>query len=359
MASRNKYYNIEGTIRNGFKLSGDYETLDFSFIKLNDIGVRALVGSKSIKQLKRLTVSSNKLTSDSGSAIAESNYLSNLQSLKMYRNKIGDNGVKSLVNSEKLPNLKSLRLAHNIIGPEGARCIAESVNLSNLTTLGLSENKIGDEGLKFLAGSESLKELKILDLRSNNITDEGAVEFSNSVNYPNIQKVELSDNNLTDIGKNALKSFLIQNLIHKRIKETDGIMTCDLSNLGIGDLECEYISKYKEFNNLNHLYLELNNITEKGVQTLTDSEFLKSVTLLSLDRNKIGDTGIQFIVEFKFSNNGATYVSGARLPFRTHLMAGIVYPCFLLFLEATVSTGTHIGLRSTTREILSVIIQAH
>ena len=42
MATKGKYYNIEGIIRNGFKLSGDYETLDFSFIKLGDDGVRAL-----------------------------------------------------------------------------------------------------------------------------------------------------------------------------------------------------------------------------------------------------------------------------------------------------------------------------
>jgi hypothetical protein len=72
MATRNRYYNIEGTIRSGFKLSRDYETLDFSFIKLNDDGVRALVGSRSIKQLKRLTINNNKLTHESGLAIAES-----------------------------------------------------------------------------------------------------------------------------------------------------------------------------------------------------------------------------------------------------------------------------------------------
>ena len=74
MATKNKYYNIEGTIRNGFKLSGDYETLDFSFIKINDNGVKALVRSRSIKQLKRLTISNNKLTQESGFAIAESKY---------------------------------------------------------------------------------------------------------------------------------------------------------------------------------------------------------------------------------------------------------------------------------------------
>ena len=82
MATRNRYYNIEGTIRSGFKLSGDYETLDFSFIKLGDNGVNALVGTRSIKQLKRLTISNNKLTHESAIAIANSKNLENLQSLK-------------------------------------------------------------------------------------------------------------------------------------------------------------------------------------------------------------------------------------------------------------------------------------
>ena len=44
MATRNKYYNIEGTIRNGFKLSGDYETLDFSFVKIMTMVLKHLLG---------------------------------------------------------------------------------------------------------------------------------------------------------------------------------------------------------------------------------------------------------------------------------------------------------------------------
>ena len=40
-----KFYNIEGIIRNGFKLSRDYEILDFNFTKLGDSGVKAFVKS--------------------------------------------------------------------------------------------------------------------------------------------------------------------------------------------------------------------------------------------------------------------------------------------------------------------------
>jgi hypothetical protein len=47
-----KFYNIEGIIRNGFKLSRNYDTLDFNFTKLGDAGVAALAKSKSVRRLK-------------------------------------------------------------------------------------------------------------------------------------------------------------------------------------------------------------------------------------------------------------------------------------------------------------------
>ena len=132
-------------------------------------------------------------------------------------------------------------------------------------------------------------------------------DFYSSQNFhyndPNIQKIELSDNNLTDVGENALRGFLILNLIYKRTKETEDGMVCDLSNLGIGDLECGFIANHDRFDNLTQIYLELNKITEVGVCKLAKSKNMESVTLLSLDRNKIGDKGIEYIVESDYFKN--------------------------------------------------------
>ena len=88
-----KFYNIEGLIRNGFKLSRNYQALDFHFTKLGDAGVTALAKSRSVRQLRSLIIPVQKLGPDSAKAIAESENLSNLQFLKLYRNKIGDEGV--------------------------------------------------------------------------------------------------------------------------------------------------------------------------------------------------------------------------------------------------------------------------
>ena len=292
-----KFYNIEGIIRNGFKLSRDYEILDFNFVKLGDSGVQALAKSRSIKQITRLTISGNKLGPESAQALGASESLGKLQSLKLYKNKIGDEGVKHLCESNKMPNLNSLRLAWNEIGPEGARYISESANLKSLTSLSLAENKIGDEGLKYLGESTHLTGLEYLDIRKNGITDEGILNLSKSKDYVNLQSVDLSDNPITEDGKKVLSRFLVLNRIRHHLNEDKTIL--DLSKIGIGDVECEAIGQCEDLENLDKLYLELNRITDKGVRHLVESPYLKKLTLLSLDRNPIGDEGSETDRQFR------------------------------------------------------------
>ena len=67
-----KFYNIEGMIRNGFKLSRDYETLDFSFENFSDAAAESLAKARSIKQLRRLTISGKKLTAVTAKAFGSS-----------------------------------------------------------------------------------------------------------------------------------------------------------------------------------------------------------------------------------------------------------------------------------------------
>ncbi len=88
-----KFYNIEGLIQSGFKLSRDYETLDFTYAKFGDDAVQEMAKSRSIKQVRRLTINGKKLTALSARALAESNKMPNLESLKLYKNKIGDEGI--------------------------------------------------------------------------------------------------------------------------------------------------------------------------------------------------------------------------------------------------------------------------
>ena len=100
-----KFYNIEGMIRNGFKLSRDYETLDFSFAKFGDAAAESLAKARSIKQLRRLTISGKKLTALTAKAFGASETLGNLESLKLGQNRVGKTGAKALKESNTLGNL--------------------------------------------------------------------------------------------------------------------------------------------------------------------------------------------------------------------------------------------------------------
>ena len=112
-----KFYNIEGLIRNGFKLSRNYQALDFHFTKLGDAGVAVFAKSRSVRQLKRLIIPVQKLGPESAKAIAESENLSNLEYLKLYKNKIGDEGVSYFSDSKnmgKLFDCKQSRLYNSL-----------------------------------------------------------------------------------------------------------------------------------------------------------------------------------------------------------------------------------------------------
>ena len=129
-----KFYNIEGMIRNGFKLSRDYETLDFSYASFTDAAAESLAKSRSIKQVRRITITGKKLTAVAAKAFGASETMGRLESLKLYKNKVGDEGVKYFTESDKLVSLKSLRLSWNNIGPQGAKYFADSTNMTSLTS---------------------------------------------------------------------------------------------------------------------------------------------------------------------------------------------------------------------------------
>ena len=83
-----KFYNIEGMIRNGFKLSRDYETLDFSYATFSDAAAESLAKSRSIKQVRRITISGKNLTAVAAKAFGASETMGRLESLKLHKNKI-------------------------------------------------------------------------------------------------------------------------------------------------------------------------------------------------------------------------------------------------------------------------------
>ena len=66
-------------------------------------------------------------------------------------------------------------------------------------------------------------------------------------------------------------------------------------------MEANYLIRCKLFEYVKELYLDSNNIGEKGAQFISQGNF-KDLKELSLNSNNIGDQGAQFISQGNFTN---------------------------------------------------------
>lgn len=113
--------------------------------------------------------------------------------------------------SKGLLDLRYLRLCSNHIGDAGITALANTITeerLPNLRVLYLTDNKIGDEGFSNLAAAmSSLGSLLYLSLRRNRIGDIGITAFSEVVSQGALGHLEFLDlecNEITDIGLHSL-----------------------------------------------------------------------------------------------------------------------------------------------------------
>ena len=151
-----------------------------------------------LKQLKKLSFSSSKLTSLA--KLRALNTLTNLESLSVYKS-----SITRIENVNKLTNLDHLNLSENDI-----EIIDSITGLVKLTSLNLSRNK-----LKKIQGLDHLKKLTLLDLSNN------PIEVFEGVDSRMLDKVILSDTKIASIkgfsgfpvlGAVILKNTNIRNL---------------------------------------------------------------------------------------------------------------------------------------------------
>ena len=92
--------------------------------------------------------------------------MKNLIELNLHRcSYIGNEGIKVLLNSKGIVNLKSLNLSSTMLSDETLLYISSSYYLKNLENLNLEYClKLSDRGLKAFFKSENIKNIKILNL---------------------------------------------------------------------------------------------------------------------------------------------------------------------------------------------------
>jgi hypothetical protein len=157
---------------------------------------------KHLLRLRSLDLTTSGLSSGFGPArLFRSRYLANLTTLIARGD--DDNchldvpGIRGIVGSKYLGNLRHLDVGANWasgFGDEGTLELLKAGNLTSLERLGIDAVGMGDEGAVALAATAWMRQLKHLDLSHNDIGDRGARALLESPYLKDIQVLDLSGN---------------------------------------------------------------------------------------------------------------------------------------------------------------------
>lgn len=113
-------------------------------------------------------------------ALLASPHLKELRALHLNACNLGDEAVASFVGCTALPNLRYLNLSGNRIGPAGAARLARAGWLSQLERLDVEANPLGDAGVHALVDAGLFAGQSRLDLNNTSLTCDGLREVGRS-----------------------------------------------------------------------------------------------------------------------------------------------------------------------------------
>ncbi|VTS03120.1 TIGR02996 domain-containing protein [Tuwongella immobilis] len=186
--------------------------LHFEKQNLTNRCMEDLIAWPGLAELHSLEVSHHRETTEEhpgldGEAIAaliRSGRLRNLRMLKLDQTALGSAGIDAFGLPNCLDSLTVLSLERCKLGSHGAQILAASAGLPSLTQLDLRGNQIGIRGAQALAASSTLHQLRRIDLSSNRLTDAGLVAISQSPHVTQLRSLLLRKNYLGDAAATAL-----------------------------------------------------------------------------------------------------------------------------------------------------------
>ncbi|MDY3551826.1 TIGR02996 domain-containing protein [Gemmata sp. JC717] len=169
--------------------------LDLSSNRVTDAALAPLLASAAMETVEELNLSDNNLGAEGLEALAGA-ALPNLRSLNLIRTRPTGAGVYALTGASFFPELRSLGLGGNNLPPAAAERLAQAGRTS-LRILGLDGNRIGGGGAAALAGGENLSGLLVLDLAEAGIDDDGADALAQTARLGGLLYLNLYGNALT------------------------------------------------------------------------------------------------------------------------------------------------------------------
>lgn len=183
--------------------------LDLSMAHVSDRGVRAVSETDNLPRLRKLILAENERISGEGlAALAESGRMAGLTGLDVSGNRVDDVGIRAIVNSPHLTRLRRFPIESNVIGDAGIQALATSALLTRMLRhhpyLSLARNQIGPDGVAALAASPLAEALTRLDMGSNYLADTGLATIGFAPHFIRLRKLAVHGNQITDDGAIAL-----------------------------------------------------------------------------------------------------------------------------------------------------------
>ncbi|AWM36601.1 Leucine Rich repeats (2 copies) [Gemmata obscuriglobus] len=169
--------------------------LDLSSNRVTDAALAPLLASAAMETVEELNLSDNNLGAEGMEALAGAT-LPNLRSLNLIRTRPTGAGVYALTGASFFPELRSLGLGGNNLPSAAAERLSQA-GRTNLRILGLDGNRLGGRGAAALAGGENLSGLLVLDLAEVGIDDDGADALTQSARLGGLLYLNLYGNTLT------------------------------------------------------------------------------------------------------------------------------------------------------------------
>lgn len=216
-----------------FRSSRSIRSLNLNGNDLGRAGLRALLQSRYIGELKHLSLRNTRID---GPAMAEFDAARKglqLESLDIGENVLKDLGAEYVALVACLGELTALRLdrcevsvmgagpfarkasflgglrrldvGHNHFGPTGLTALLARKS-ATLHTLGMRDNNLADEGAELLAGSPASNPLLEVDLSQNGIGTDGVLALGESKHLRGLLALRLADNSFTKSTVAALRA---------------------------------------------------------------------------------------------------------------------------------------------------------
>jgi Ran GTPase-activating protein (RanGAP) involved in mRNA processing and transport len=208
------------------------EVLKLGVNFITDEGIKEWANSSKVtlKNIKSLSLSDNKLTDDSLVDLVKSSNFPQLESLDIGWMEAGNKTAMAIGTSDNLFCLKKLDLERSYVDAEGIRLLIDSKVAENLEELNLAANKFGDEGVRIIAGASKLKNLKVLNLSQNMIGDDGAKAIGTSAQLSGLTHLYMGRNAFGPEGAKAIHETKILTQLKTLVLQEGVETTPDLVN---------------------------------------------------------------------------------------------------------------------------------